>query len=47
MGDAQVELGAGDELLIPKGTPQSITVSAGTRTVHVFGARRAEREHQP
>jgi mannose-6-phosphate isomerase-like protein (cupin superfamily) len=45
MGESQVVLGAGDELLIPKGTPQSTTVSAGTRTVHVFGAKRAEREH--
>jgi mannose-6-phosphate isomerase-like protein (cupin superfamily) len=45
MGESQVELGAGDEILVPKGTPQSIKVSAGTRTVHVFGAKRAEREH--
>jgi mannose-6-phosphate isomerase-like protein (cupin superfamily) len=46
MGENQVELGVGDELLIPKGTPQSITVAAGTRTVHVFGAKRAERERE-
>ena len=47
MGPTQVELRAGDELLVPKGTPQSIMVSAGTRTVHVFGAKRAKREHSP
>ena len=46
MGESQVELRAGDELLVPKGTPQSMTVSAGTRTVHVFGAMRAKREHE-
>ena len=46
MGESQVELRAGDELLVPKGTPQSMTVSAGTRTVHVFGAKRAKREHE-
>jgi mannose-6-phosphate isomerase-like protein (cupin superfamily) len=46
MGETQIELGGGDELLVPKGTPQSITVSAGTRTVHVFGAKRAKRAHE-
>ena len=46
MGKHQVELRAGDELLVPKGTPQSMKVSAGTRTVHVFGAKRAKREHE-
>jgi mannose-6-phosphate isomerase-like protein (cupin superfamily) len=44
MGEKLVELLAGDELLVPKGTPQSIRVSAGTRTVHVFGGKRAVRE---
>lgn len=37
------ELAAGDELLVPRGTRQSMRVSAGTRTMHVFGGRRAER----
>jgi len=45
MGERRVELGPGDELLIPKGTSQSMSVSAGTRTVHVFGGRRAARAH--
>jgi len=43
MGEELVELAAGDELLIPKGTPQRMSVSAGTRTVHVFGGTRARR----
>jgi quercetin dioxygenase-like cupin family protein len=40
----RVELVAGQELQIPKGTRQSMEVNAGTRTVHVFGGRRAQRE---
>jgi len=40
----RVELSAGHELHIPKGTRQSMAVVAGTRTMHVFGGRRAERE---
>ncbi len=46
MGENRVELAAGDELLVPRGTPQSMMVSAGTRTVHVFGGKRAERQHE-
>jgi len=42
-GDVTRELSAGDELVIPKGTRQSMSVTAGTRTMHVFGGRRAER----
>jgi quercetin dioxygenase-like cupin family protein len=40
----RVELRAGDELVIPKGTRQSMEVVAGTRTLHVFGGQRAARE---
>ncbi|HEY0466490.1 MAG TPA: cupin domain-containing protein, partial [Polyangiaceae bacterium] len=43
MGETVVELQPGDELLVPKGTPQSVSVSAGTRTMHVFGGKRAVR----
>ncbi len=43
IGEELVELAAGDELQIPKGTPQRMSVSAGTRTVHVFGGTRARR----
>jgi quercetin dioxygenase-like cupin family protein len=39
----RIELAAGDELLVPKGTRQSMAVVAGTRTMHVFGGKRAER----
>jgi quercetin dioxygenase-like cupin family protein len=37
-------LEAGDEATIPKGTTQRMVVVAGTRTIHVFGGRRARRE---
>jgi quercetin dioxygenase-like cupin family protein len=43
LGDTRTELRAGDEHVIPKGTLQSMAVAAGTRTMHVFGGRRAER----
>jgi mannose-6-phosphate isomerase-like protein (cupin superfamily) len=43
IGSENRELGPGDELVIPKGTPQRMAVSAGTRTMHVFGGRRARR----
>jgi len=43
LGDARLELQAGDEYLIPKGTPHGGKVIAGTRTIHAFGGRRAER----
>lgn len=42
--DRCVELVAGQELFIPNGTRQSMAVVACTRTMHVFGAPRAERE---
>jgi quercetin dioxygenase-like cupin family protein len=38
-----IELNRGDELLIPSGTRQRMSVAAGTRTVHVFGGTRARR----
>lgn len=40
----RIELRAGQELHVPKGTRQSMEVIAGTRTMHVFGGKRAERE---
>jgi hypothetical protein len=36
----------GQELVIPKGIPQSVEAIAGTRTMHVFGGRRARRESE-
>jgi quercetin dioxygenase-like cupin family protein len=43
IGDQRVELRAGQEFVVPKGTRQSMAVAAGTRTMHVFGGRRARR----
>jgi quercetin dioxygenase-like cupin family protein len=39
----EVRVGPGQECFIPKGTTISGRVVAGTRTVHAFGSRRAER----
>jgi quercetin dioxygenase-like cupin family protein len=41
----RIELAAGQELHIPRGRRQSMEVVAGTRTMHVFGGKRATREH--
>jgi quercetin dioxygenase-like cupin family protein len=43
LGDRKIALPAGAEYVIPRGTPQSMEVAAGTRTMHVFGGRRARR----
>ena len=43
LGTERTELRAGQELVIPKGTRQRMEVFAGTRTMHVFGGRRARR----
>ncbi len=37
-------LSPGKELFIPKGTPHSGKCIAGTRTIHAFGGKRAERQ---
>lgn len=42
--DAEVVLNPGDELHIPAKTPHGGRNLAGTRTIHAFGGRRAERE---
>jgi quercetin dioxygenase-like cupin family protein len=36
-------LESGQELVVPRGTPQSMAVVAGTRTIHVFGGTRVRR----
>jgi quercetin dioxygenase-like cupin family protein len=46
IGDKQTVLAAGQEFVIPKGTKQSMAVTTGTRTIHVFGGRRARREDE-
>lgn len=43
-GGERIELQAGQEYVIPRGTRQRMEVSAGTRTMHVFGGTRARRE---
>ena len=39
-----IELRAGDEYFIPRGSVHSGQVEAGTRTIHAFGGRRAGRQ---
>jgi quercetin dioxygenase-like cupin family protein len=39
----EIRVGAGEEYFIPKGTRIAGHALAGTRTVHAFGGRRAER----
>ena len=46
IGKTRIELGAGQEFVIPKGTKQSVEVTAGTRTMHFFGAKRARRSSE-
>jgi quercetin dioxygenase-like cupin family protein len=43
-GSDRTELHSGQEFLIPRGTLQRMEVAAGTRTLHVFGGKRANRE---
>ncbi len=40
MNGKETVLGPGDELFIPKGTVQSGSCVAGTRTIHAFGGKR-------
>jgi mannose-6-phosphate isomerase-like protein (cupin superfamily) len=39
----EIHVGAGQECVIPRGTRISGSVVAGTRTIHMFGGRRAAR----
>jgi ethanolamine utilization protein EutQ (cupin superfamily) len=41
--DKRIPIKAGDEYFIPKGLQHGGEVVAGTRTIHAFGGRRAER----
>jgi quercetin dioxygenase-like cupin family protein len=40
----RIPLSAGAEYFIPRGTPHGGEVLAGSRTIHVFGGHRANRE---
>jgi quercetin dioxygenase-like cupin family protein len=42
----RIPIKAGEEYLIPRGVRHGEEVLAGTRTVHVFGGHRADREQQ-
>ena len=44
MDGRAITLNPGDELFIPAGTEHGGEAIAGTRTIHAFGGRRAERE---
>lgn len=43
LGERRVPVRAGEEYFIPKGLVHGGEVTAGTRTIHAFGGRRAER----
>jgi len=43
IGGRKIELRAGEEFCIPRGVSHAGEVVAGTRTIHAFGGRRAER----
>jgi quercetin dioxygenase-like cupin family protein len=40
----RIAMKGGDEYFIPRGVPHGGEVVAGTRTIHAFGGRRADRE---
>ncbi len=44
VGGQRIPVNAGEEYFIPRGLPHAGEVQAGTRTIHAFGGRRAERE---
>jgi mannose-6-phosphate isomerase-like protein (cupin superfamily) len=43
VGKKQIPIKVGEEFFIPKGTPHSGTSLPGTRTIHAFGGKRAQR----
>jgi quercetin dioxygenase-like cupin family protein len=42
-GEEKISLRAGEEYIISRGTPHGGEVVAGTRTIHAFAGRRADR----
>ena len=46
IGNERTVLTAGQEFVVRKGTKQQVAVKAGTRTIHVFGGKRARRQHE-
>lgn len=47
IGNERTVMTVGKEIVIPKGTKQKMSVTAGTRTIHVFGGKRAQRVPHP
>lgn len=45
VGGRRIPIKAGEEYFIPKGLAHGGEVVAGTRTIHAFGGRRAQRIH--
>jgi quercetin dioxygenase-like cupin family protein len=45
IGNQRIPLAAGQEYLIPKGATHAGEVTAGTRTIHVFGGKRVARKN--
>jgi len=45
MGHQRIPLTPGQEYLIPQGATHAGEVTAGTRTIHVFGGQRVTREN--
>ena len=43
VGGERKTLRAGEECVIPRGTPHAGEVAAGTRTIHLFGGHRVDR----
>ncbi len=43
----RIPVRAGEEYFIPRGVPHAGEAVAGTRTIHAFGGRRAERASPP
>lgn len=41
--EKRIDMGRGDEYFIPKQVPHAGEFAAGTRTIHCFGGKRAER----
>jgi len=44
IGEEKIPVGPGQECFIPRGRPHAGQFVAGTRTIHAFGGKRAERE---
>jgi mannose-6-phosphate isomerase-like protein (cupin superfamily) len=46
IGGHKIPIGAGEEYFIPKGLAHGGEYTAGTRTIHAFGGKRAKRANE-